>query len=121
MMIFALAGPQSDGLTRGQWSAQSDQGLISFPKTSSEIALGLSLKGFTFAVDQNRLITWYTDGRAYVLDLAWLQAVGGDDADLSPKEILQLACQEPFVSRPFDESALADYVDGERPKACVER
>jgi hypothetical protein len=50
MVIFALAGPQSGGLTRGLWSAKSDQGLISLPKTSSEITPGHRSGGEEVAV-----------------------------------------------------------------------
>ncbi|WP_143300923.1 hypothetical protein [Candidatus Entotheonella palauensis] len=53
-----------------------------------------------------------------MLDIDWLKAMGGEPKSLSGEELMRLACQGPFASDLFQESELADYLEGQRPKAC---
>ncbi len=94
------------------------------PHRLVQFGLGLEVDSLTGAVftlfDMNsqRLIIHYLDGRAYVLDLALLGAVGGDAAAVSPEELTRLACQQLLAPEKFDESQLAPYLGGQEPRAC---
>ena len=66
--------------------------------------LGWGKSDYLFDVENQRLIVWYSGGRAYLLDLEWLPVVVGDPTF---EEIVQFACQ-----------ALASYTENERPKLC---
>jgi hypothetical protein len=80
--------------------------------------LGLGLGGFHFDMINDRLITRYSDGRAYLLDLAWLRAMGGQADKMPIKELVRLACEGPFASDLFDEAELKPYLGGREPQAC---
>jgi WD40 repeat protein len=88
-------------------------------RTGSRLAeLGLGKKGHVYDPRSRRLIIWHTDGRAYILDLDWLRAMGGDPAAISPGELERLACRGPFATGLFDESVLQPYLEGSPPQAC---
>ncbi len=108
--IVAYADGQSE-----LWQAQNE------PRRLAKLGLGLgkeSQEGFHFDVANDRLITWYTDGRAYLLDLAWLRAMGGKADKMPIKELVRLACEGPFASGLFDEAELKPYLGEREPQAC---
>lgn len=80
--------------------------------------LGLSVDGAIFDKNHRKVLVWHSDGRGYMLDIDWLKAMGGEPKSLSGEELMRLACQGPFASDLFQESELADYLEGQRPKAC---
>ena len=69
-------------------------------------------------LDPQRLIVRAED-RAYLLDLAWLRAMGGDPAALASEELVRIICEGPMASGLFDESTLVPYLDGGQPQACT--
>jgi hypothetical protein len=71
-----------------------------------------------FSYDHKRLIIWHRDGRAYVLDLEWLEKMEGRATTLSAQELITIACNGPLASGLFDEAALEPYLDGREPQAC---
>ena len=80
--------------------------------------LGLGVEGQFFDIEGQRLILWHSDGRAYLLGVDWLRAMGGDPWALSPEELMRLACEGPFASSAWDEAALEPYLDGRPSQAC---
>ena len=80
--------------------------------------LGLAKQGHFIDHDGERLVLWHTDGRAYLLDLEWLQAMGGDPTKLPSKELVQLACQGPLSSGLINESAIQEYVGDRSLLSC---
>jgi hypothetical protein len=58
--------------------------------------------------------------RFYVLDLAFLRALGSKSGNLSLPELRQLVCQYLFTQDKFDESSVNSYLDnlGATPQAC---
>ncbi|MEW8693296.1 MAG: toll/interleukin-1 receptor domain-containing protein [Candidatus Thiodiazotropha endolucinida] len=76
--------------------------------------LGLAKQGHVIDQNGERLVLWHTDGRAYLLDLEWLKAMAGDPAKLSPKVLVELACQGPMSTGLIDESAIYEYI-GDKP------
>jgi hypothetical protein len=80
--------------------------------------LGLGLADHYFDVGNDRLILRYSDGRTYLVDLAWLQAMGGQADKLPIEELVRLACEGPFSSGLFDEAELKPYLGEREPQAC---
>ncbi|MBE7554799.1 MAG: hypothetical protein HS126_27420 [Anaerolineales bacterium] len=126
-VIATLSGPVSDvtfspdevgiyfivAYVNGQhelWQAQSE------PNRLTE--LGLGLKNNFFFVASDRLITQYSDGRAYLQDLAWLRAMGGKVGEMPIQELVHIACAGPFASGLFDEAELKPYLAGREPQVC---
>jgi hypothetical protein len=69
-----------------------------------------------------RLVVWYTDSQAYLLDLEWLSAMG-EYSEAVPRnkleEFLDLTCGRPFAdNKVFNQNQLNDYLDNEDPVAC---
>jgi WD40 repeat protein len=88
-------------------------------RTGSRLAaLGLAKEGHVHDPRSRRLMVWHTDGRAYILDLDWLRAMGGDLAEISPEELERLACRGPLATGLFDDSALRPYLEGGPSQAC---
>ena len=90
---------------------------VGTPRRLAELGLGKSEK--LFDLKNGRLIVWYADGRAYLLDLNWLVSMNGDSATLSPKELVQFACEGPFATRLFDERVLKAYMGERQPQVCI--
>jgi WD40 repeat protein len=65
-----------------------------------------------------RLFIWDVSGRAYILDLNWLDRI---DTSLAGENLLRVACR-PFVTNPdlFDETQLINYIGNKKPQACQE-
>jgi hypothetical protein len=80
--------------------------------------LGLGMKDYSFDPHSDRLVVWHTDGQAYLLDLAWLRAMGGNPAALPPEELVRIICEGPLASGLLDEAALEPYLGGREPQAC---
>ena len=72
--------------------------------------LGLGLDKVYFVPDGERLFTRHIDGRAYLLDLPWLQAMGGDPAALFSDELVRMACKGPLATGLFDPDPLTPYL-----------
>ncbi|NJN97898.1 MAG: WD40 repeat domain-containing protein [Anaerolineales bacterium] len=69
-------------------------------------------------VNQQRLIIRYEGGVSYLVDLAWLQKLGGViNPNLSPEEFAEVACQ-PFKEGLFNDSALDKYLPEAERLAC---
>jgi energy-coupling factor transporter ATP-binding protein EcfA2 len=86
------------------------------------IDLGLGQTSQIFIPKNQRVLVWYTDGRAYLLDVAWLRAMGSDPTRLAPNELVRLACQEAINSGLWvagDQSALIQTLNGNEPQACL--
>jgi hypothetical protein len=105
--------------------------LVQFKNTRSELweglggphplaKLGLGKANHAFDPESRRLIVRYTDGRAYLFDLDWLRAIGGDVAAISMEDLIALLCQGPFAAGRFDEVALKPYLEGSSPRVCRE-
>lgn len=80
--------------------------------------LGLGLKGCRFDVRNGRLVVWYSDGRAYLLDLPWLSAMAGGLAEHSPQELVRVACEGPLSPGRFDTKQVVAHLGGRSPAAC---
>jgi hypothetical protein len=80
--------------------------------------LGFGLAGQVFDLADQRLVVWYRDGRAYLLDLAWLRAMGGDVQAIPINEVIRLACQDPLASGLLDMSNVEPFLQGRTPQAC---
>jgi hypothetical protein len=69
-----------------------------------------------------RVTTEYSDGRAYLLDIGWLQALADLPQALAPEQrssqLARLACQGPLASGLFDEAELKPYLGEQSPQAC---
>jgi hypothetical protein len=83
-------------------------------------------KGHYFYVgkeDKGLLVTWYANGKAYLLDLGWLEAMDGNPEALTPDDLVDVACQvfEPdlfeFLVR--DEAA-REFLGGDLPQLCAQ-
>ena len=83
--------------------------------------LGLGVQETLFDSEAQRLVVWHSDGRAYLLDLDWLRAMGGNLETLSPEELARLACEGPLASGLLDEAALEPYLESRTPVACVDQ
>ena len=82
------------------------------------LELGLVKESPVFDGTSRRILVRYSNGPAYLLDLGWLAALGGNPGAFSAQELEQLACQGPFASGLFDEADLAGFLDGAQPQAC---
>ncbi|GIK39293.1 MAG: hypothetical protein BroJett011_31260 [Chloroflexota bacterium] len=104
-----------DDAQRELWQAHDE------PRRLAELGLGLgnpSQEGFHFDMTNDRLITRYSDGRAYLLDLAWLRAMGGKAGAMPIGELVRIACEGPFASGLFDEAELKPYLGEREPQVC---
>jgi energy-coupling factor transporter ATP-binding protein EcfA2 len=79
--------------------------------------LGLGLEDFVFDDSTQRLVLVYSDGRSYLLDLAWLEAMGGRD-DLSREELIQLACDGPLKLGIVTAKDLQPFLGENESKVC---
>ena len=80
--------------------------------------LGLNVKQHFFDPANQRLIIIHTDGRAYMLDLGWLQAMDGEVDKIPASELIRLACEGPFAAVPVDEKSLKPYLAGRSTTLC---
>jgi WD40 repeat protein len=80
--------------------------------------MGLGLSEHRFGPNHQRLIVWHTDGRAYMLDLDWLRAIGGGLASYSVDELEQIFCCGPLAAGRFEEAALESKLLDNPSQAC---
>jgi hypothetical protein len=80
--------------------------------------LGALVGDIIFFPKKQRLLVEHVDGRAYLVDIGWLKAMGGDPTALAAEELVRLVCQGPFAGGLFDEAALEPYLEDEPPQAC---
>jgi hypothetical protein len=80
--------------------------------------LGLNLGRYFFSIEKNRLIAPQNDGQTYLVDLAWLRAMGGNARKMPTKELVRIACEGPFAGELFDEAELRPYLGDRAPQAC---
>jgi conflict system STAND superfamily ATPase/TIR domain-containing protein len=80
-------------------------------------SLGFGADNYFFDPQGQHLMVLYSGGRAYLLDIAWLQAMQGELTQLPEAELIRLACQETRLGG-VDDQAIAPYLDGQPPQAC---
>lgn len=56
--------------------------------------------------------------RAYLIDVAWLKAVGGDPAGLAGENLASLLCQKLLSPDKLSDSTLIPYLEPRLPQAC---
>ncbi|HKZ70680.1 MAG TPA: hypothetical protein VJ020_11410 [Anaerolineales bacterium] len=110
----------NDG-TSELWTTEDDARRLSQLGLGLKVStdgVGVDSASLFFEMNSQRLITYYSDSRAYILDLALLSALGGDPAALSPEELTRIACEQLFAPGKFSEAQLAPYLDGQEARAC---
>lgn len=80
--------------------------------------LGQGLGQLFFDREAARVVVWYTERYAYLLDLDFLNTLVGMSSPLTPQELISLGCRNPYPSQPLDESKLKPYLDGQPAQAC---
>ncbi len=73
---------------------------------------------YAFDVKQQRMMVRYSDGRTYLVDLGWLEAMTGNPSALSIAEVAGIACRGPLAGPLFDEHELDPYLKGQPALAC---
>jgi WD40 repeat protein len=110
-MIFMVAYQNMGKEAWELWEARD--------KARCLIDWGLDVAGCSFDSSGRRLVIRYNDGSAYLLDVSWLQAIGGAPEQLSEQELIVLAC-DPERAGGIGAEQLIPYLDGETPRACRE-
>lgn len=82
------------------------------------VVLGLGVAETLFDSTAQRLAVRYSDGRAYLLDLYFLNAYGAPDTPHSFQELEWLACTYLFEPYQFDEGELKEYLGEEESRVC---
>ncbi|MGD2049176.1 MAG: hypothetical protein PVH03_06755, partial [Chloroflexota bacterium] len=84
--------------------------------------LSVNLLYALFSPDNESLIVALDDGRAYLLDLDWLQSMDGRADELSIDELVKLACDGPLsrdLAQPNSiRTYLAENIGIDKPQAC---
>ena len=83
--------------------------------------LGPGMASAAFAPKGDRLVVRYVTGEAYLLDIAWLRAMGGDPARLPEADLVRLACQGPLAGGLWttkDQADLEHALGSRAPRAC---
>jgi hypothetical protein len=73
--------------------------------------------GVEFDTLGGRAFIWYNDRHAYLLDLNWLNAIGGVPEKLGEKELINIACQ-PFTDRVIEGLELKRFVQNAPLQIC---
>jgi hypothetical protein len=76
---------------------------------------------YIFDPNTQRLVTVYDSGAVYLLDVAWLQAVGDDSSALTSAVLVRLACAGPLASTlwtAYDQQDLETLLEGREPRGC---
>jgi hypothetical protein len=84
---------------------------------ATELGLNLSDNSFNFGKENQRLVLVYRDGRSYLLDLSWIQAMGGRD-NLSREELIKLACDGPLKLGIVTAEDLKPFLGENESKVC---
>ena len=101
---------KTDNSTSELWTTENK------PRRLSLLDLGLNTS--FFEMGSQHLILRYSDGRAYILDLALLSRLGGDPEAFSPEELTRIACEQLFQPGKFDEAQLGPYLEGREARGC---
>ncbi len=88
------------------------------PSSRRLVELGPEWSWYYFGRATDRLISFEHDGQAYLLDLAWLRAMGGQADTMPIEELVRIACEGPFASGLFDEAELRPYLGEREPQVC---
>jgi len=110
---LCLAGPylwlayENGGTELWKWS--------SIPHRIVDLGRGVIHKVFDPSTRQ--LFVHYSDGRAYFLDLNWLNELDGKAASMPLDNLVHVTCQMLAAHR-FDETALTSYLGDQSPHAC---
>ena len=85
--------------------------------------LGLNIADVYFPTDSDALIVSHADGRAYVIDVAWLRAMAAarDAGGLTVDDLVTLACTYPLrdgLLAETERSPIVEYLGGREPRAC---
>jgi hypothetical protein len=98
------------------------------PRRLIDLGLGLETRtsyedwrGPIFDPTARHVVMRYRGGRVYLVDVAWLAAMGGDPGALSAEVLVRLACEGPLASGLWtaeDQQALEAALDGRPPQAC---
>ena len=77
-------------------------------------------QGFPFLGTQRLAVQYYNVYalRAFLLDLDWLRAMGGDPAALAPEELVNILCQGPMALGLLPKTDLLPYLAGRLSQAC---
>lgn len=111
-----------DGIPSQLWSIGSESrfftnlglGIKDDSQVNSLIFTDLSR---SFDATNQRLLLVYSDGRSYLLDLPWIQAMGGRD-DLPREELVKLACDGPLKLGIVTSEDLKPFLGEEESKVC---
>jgi len=66
----------------------------------------------------DRLVVTYVDGRAYLLDLAWLSAMGGEADSMDINTLMDIVCEGPLSWGLVDQAILSEKLQGRLSLAC---
>jgi hypothetical protein len=79
--------------------------------------LDLGLRQTIYDGSNERLILRYSDNRSYLLDLPWIQVIGGRD-DLSREKLINLACDGPLKLGFVTVEDLKPFLGENESKVC---
>lgn len=83
------------------------------------VMLERDLEEAIFSADGNWLITLYAGGRAFVLDLTWLQEMNGDPESMDSGSLIQIICTRLKTPNLFKYDAeISSYMGGMDLKGC---
>jgi ABC-type dipeptide/oligopeptide/nickel transport system ATPase component len=85
------------------------------------VALGTGAEQIIFAPDAPRAVVRYASGAVYLIDMAWLRALGEDPAALGDAELTRISCEIPLANglwTPEDERRLIEALGEWQPTAC---
>jgi dipeptidyl aminopeptidase/acylaminoacyl peptidase len=130
--LTGSAGPYIGGQITFSPNPQTRTLVVSYTDGRSEVwdwqgiprrlaDLGLGKADQVFDSQGRRVVVRYSDGRAYLLDIDWLRAMGGDPTRLSEQELVDLACKGPLASKLWalaDQADLQKALDAREPQAC---
>ena len=83
--------------------------------------LGVNLGSWIFSSGNDSLAVAHDDGRAYLLDLAWLREMDGRGEELSIEELVSIACAGPMSRGLLAEDVLMSFLEQvgiDEPQAC---
>jgi WD40 repeat protein len=107
--------PDSKWFVTHYLGASSELRAVSQPEIATQ--LGLALADVTFDASNQRLLLFYSDGRSYLLDLEWIEAMAGRD-DLSIEELVRLACDGPLQLNQVTVQELPEFLVGNESVLC---
>jgi hypothetical protein len=82
------------------------------------VDLGLGRAEYAIDLRSQRLMVRYSDSRAYLVDLEWLRAMGGDPVALPIGDLVRLICQESLTRESIAETDLKSVLGNRPALAC---